>query len=69
MTNAWFDAIAPYHPTAVGVYTKHKHRLTETTNKNKNIALLYASYHVLCSLFPKRINNWGQMLKGVGLDP
>lgn len=28
LTNSWFDAIAPYHPTAVGVYTKHSHRLT-----------------------------------------
>ena len=41
---AWFDAIAPYHPTAIGIYTQHTHRLTETTNKNKNIAVLYASY-------------------------
>ena len=24
----WFDALAPYHPTAIGVYTKHSHRLT-----------------------------------------
>ena len=22
LANAWFDATAPYHPTAVGVYTK-----------------------------------------------
>jgi hypothetical protein len=22
ITNAWFDAIAPYHPTAVGVYSR-----------------------------------------------
>lgn len=27
VTNAWFDAIAPYHPTAIGVYTQHSHRL------------------------------------------
>ena len=38
---AWFDAVAPYHPTAIGIYTQHSHRLTENTNGNKNIAMLY----------------------------
>src|SRR5262245_51064737 len=28
ITNAWFDAIAPYHPTAVGVYSRLGRRPT-----------------------------------------
>jgi len=69
ITNAWFDAIAPYHETAIGVYTQHDHRLTETTNREKNIALIYASYQVMKSLHPKRIDTWNAMLTNVGLDP
>lgn len=62
VTVAWFDAIAPYHPTAIGIYTKHAHRLTETTNKNKNIALIYAGYHVLLGLYPNRKADWDAMM-------
>lgn len=69
ITNAWFDAIAPYHETAVGVYTKVNHRMSEVTNREKNIALLYASYHVMKSLHPKRMDTWNSMLTNVGLDP
>jgi hypothetical protein len=69
ITNAWFDAIAPYHPTAIGVYTKHSHRKTEVSNREKNIALFYASYHVMKSLHPKRLDTWNAMLSNVGLDP
>lgn len=66
---ALFDAIAPYHPTAIGIYTQHTHRLSDKTNKNKNIACLYASYHIFMSLFPKRKSVWDAMLTDVGLDP
>lgn len=69
ITVALFDAVAPYHPTAIGIYTQHKHRLTENTNKNKNIAMLYATYHVVNSLYPNRKANWDAMLTDVGLDP
>lgn len=71
MTNAWFDAIAPYHPTAVGVYSHLGRRpaAESATNRNKNIAILYASYRTLMSLLPHHRDDWRQMLMRVGLDP
>ena len=67
---AWFDAIAPYHPTAVGVYSRLGRRPPhQRTERNRNIAIFYASYHVLNSLFPERNAEWRQMMLSVGLDP
>lgn len=71
LTNAWFDAIAPYHPTAVGVYSRLGRRpATEgLTNRNKNVAMFYAAYRVLNSLMPRYASNWRALLVSVGLDP
>ena len=71
ITNSWFDATAPYHPTAVGVYSNIERRPSEesATNKNLNIAILHASYHTLLSLFPDRVNDWRTMMTSVGLNP
>lgn len=71
LTNSWFDAIAPYHPTAVGVYSRLGRRPAAEagSNRNKNMAMFYASYHVLNSLLPKRNARWRDMLVSVGLDP
>ena len=71
ITNAWFDAIAPYHRTAVGVYSQLGRRppADSTTNRNKNIAMLYASYRVLNSLMPRFAGDWRAMLESVNLDP
>jgi hypothetical protein len=71
ITNAWFDALAPYHPTAVGVYSRLGRRpaAEAATNRQKNIALLYASYHVVNSLMPRFNAEWRAMLTSVGLDP
>src|SRR5688572_12050144 len=69
-TNAWFDAIAPYHPTAVGVNSNLGRRPPgERTNRNRNTALLYASYRILNSLLPRENAEWRAMLTSVGLDP
>jgi hypothetical protein len=70
-TNAWFDATAPYHPTAVGVYSRLDRRPAgeSTTNRNPNTALLYASYHVFMSLLPDQEQIWRDMLTSLGLDP
>lgn len=70
-TNAWFDATAPYHPTGVGVYTRLDRRPSaeSATNRNPNIALLYASYHVFMSLLPDQEQTWRDMLSNLGLDP
>jgi hypothetical protein len=71
VTNAWFDAIAPYHPTAVGVYSRLGRRPANegATNRNKNIAMLYASFRALNSLLPQHKADWREMLASVGLDP
>ena len=35
ITNAWFDATAPYHPTAVGVYTRLGRQDAPKDNKER----------------------------------
>ena len=71
ITNAWFDAIAPYHPTAVGVYSRLGRRPSDeaVTNRNKNIAMFYASYRLLTRLMPRFTTNWRSMMLMVHLDP
>lgn len=71
VNNAWFDAIAPYHETAVGVYSRINRRPSEEreTHRERNIALLYASYRVLNSLQPASEQAWRAMLQSAGLDP
>ncbi len=69
--NASFDAIAPYHPTAVGVSSSIPRRppAEAANNRNKNIAILYASYQVCNSLFPRRTAIWRSMVQAAGLNP
>ena len=68
--NAWFDALAPYHPTAIGVYSSLGRRPAgESTNRNKNIALIYASYRIMNSLMPRFAATWRAMVVSVGLNP
>ncbi|MCF6439128.1 vanadium-dependent haloperoxidase [Pseudoalteromonas luteoviolacea] len=70
LTNAWYDATAAYHPTAVGVYSHLGRRpQSEATNRNINIAVFYASYHVLNSYMPTYKPTWRKLLLDVGLDP
>ncbi len=71
ITNSWFDATAPYHPTAIGVYSDLGRRPASEslTNAEMNVALLYASYRVLNSLAPQAKADWDAILTGVGLDP
>lgn len=71
LENAWFDAIAPYHPTAVGIYSDLGRRPSSeaATNRYKNIALLYASYRVLSWLLPQVTGEWRAMMSSAGMDP
>lgn len=71
LNNAWFDAIAPYHPTAVGIASRLGRRpATErVTNRERNIAIMYASYRVLNSQLPQFRAQWREMLTSTGLDP
>ncbi|MFA1538327.1 vanadium-dependent haloperoxidase [Actinomadura monticuli] len=68
---AQFDAIAPYRDRAVGLYSDLGRRPASegATNRNKNIAILYASYRVYQSLVPTASQQWREVLTGVGLDP
>ncbi|KIG14626.1 hypothetical protein DB30_06505 [Enhygromyxa salina] len=71
LSNAWFDATAPYHPTAVGVYSNLGRRPASesTTHANMNIAILYASYRTLNSLAPQHAADWDALMVSLGLDP
>jgi hypothetical protein len=71
ITNGWFDAVSPYHPTQIGVYSDLGRRPAgeSATNANQNIAIFYATYRVLNSLFPQDAAVWDAMMTGVGLDP
>lgn len=70
LNNVWFDAIAPYSDTAVGINsTVDRRPSAERTDTNRNIAIFYASKQMLDSLYPTYGENWRQMLLDVGLDP
>lgn len=68
---AWFDATAPYHPTAVGVYSRLGRRPSSeaSTNRNKTIAALYANYQVIKGVEPGREPGFRTLLTSVGLNP
>jgi hypothetical protein len=67
---AMFDAVAPYHPTAVGVHSRLGRRPpAERTQRNKNIAILYAAYRTSRSLLPSGEAFWRDALTSVGLNP
>ncbi|WP_328935976.1 MULTISPECIES: DUF6851 domain-containing protein [unclassified Streptomyces] len=68
---AWFDALAPYHPTAQGVHSRIARRPAgeSATNRNKNIAGLYASYQVVKAVFEERAPVMRMAMTAFGLDP
>ncbi|MEZ4235711.1 MAG: vanadium-dependent haloperoxidase [Myxococcota bacterium] len=70
ISGSWFDATAPFHPTADAVFADLGHRpASEQTDRNRNIAILYASHKVLNSLLPQYTADWDAMLADQGLDP
>jgi len=71
MLAAWFDALAPYHPTAVGVHTRIGRRppSESATNRNKNIAALHATYQVTKIMYPERKDGLRLGMIAVGLNP
>jgi hypothetical protein len=70
MGNGMYDAIAPYHPTAVGVHSNLPRRpVNEQTDYNRNVALLHASYHILNQVMPAFNANWRTMLTNASLNP
>jgi hypothetical protein len=68
---ASFDAVAPYHPTAVGVHTRIGRRPASesATNRNLNIAIMHAQYQAVKGALPEQAPLFGQLLTAFGLDP
>ena len=67
---AMVDAAAPYHPTAVGMYSRIPRRPQEEwSDSNINTAMLHGAYNALMGLLPERRNVWRDMMRDVGLDP
>lgn len=67
---ALVDATAPYHPSAVGVFTRFDRRPQEEWNPtNVNTSMLYAAYHSLRGVIPHREDVWITYLTDFGLDP
>ncbi len=67
---AMVDAAAPYHPTAVGMYSRIPRRPeAEWTDANINTAMLHGAYNALMGLLPERQNVWRDMMRDIGLDP
>ena len=69
--NAAFDAAAPYHDTAVGVYSRLGRRPASQSSSNyyPNIAVMYAVYHSMLEMAPHRTEQWRQMMRSVNLNP
>ena len=69
--NAAFDAVAPYHSTAVGVYSRMEHRpaLESETNLMPNTAVMHAAYRSMLEFAPHRADEWRDMMTTYGLDP
>lgn len=64
------DAAAPYHETAVGMYTRIPRRPElERTDLRINTAMMYAAYQTLLGLLPDRAPIWREMMLDYGLDP
>src|SRR5688572_14541206 len=59
ISGSWFDAIAPYDDLADAVHADLGRRpAAEQTDRNRNIAILYASHRVLDSLLPQYASDW-----------
>ncbi|PKV89456.1 hypothetical protein BX283_7092 [Streptomyces sp. TLI_146] len=70
LETSWFDSIAPYHRSAVGIYSNLGRRpVGERTNRNKNTAILYTSYRIFNARIPQAAAGWREMMTSVGLDP
>jgi hypothetical protein len=72
---AAFDAIAPYHETAVGIYSRIPRRPSSesATNRNMNIAVIYTQLRIFERLLPGGLRGPAgglrQMMLAFGLDP
>ncbi|MFF3249334.1 DUF6851 domain-containing protein [Streptomyces sp. NPDC002870] len=68
---AAFDALAPYHETAVGIYSRIPRRPAgeSATNRNLNIAVIYAQFGIRKEVVPQHVGQFREMMTALGLDP
>ncbi|WP_406415569.1 hypothetical protein OH809_42290 [Streptomyces sp. NBC_00873] len=68
---AVFDALAPYHETAVGVYSRIRRRPSSesATNRNMNTAAIHATYRVWKEVLPTKMASVRAMMTALGLNP
>ena len=71
LLNASFDAVAPYHESAVGVYSRLGRRpaAESATNLRPNIAVMYSVYRSMLAYAPERSDEWRALMADHGLDP
>ncbi|WP_199850434.1 DUF6851 domain-containing protein [Streptomyces sp. CMB-StM0423] len=67
----WFDAVAPYHETAVGVHSRIPRRPSSesATNRNMNISCIYSQFQLVKRVIPSRVQPMRDLLTSIGLDP
>jgi hypothetical protein len=67
---AAFDALAPYHETAVGVYSRIPRRPSSesATNRNLNIAMMHTQLGVWKRMLPQFVGGLRQMMTALGLN-
>ncbi len=59
ITNAWYDAAAPYDDNAIGlVYNTRRRPAPKRTDRSRNIAVVYSSFPVIESLVPQFASDW-----------
>ena len=69
ITNAWYDACAPYDDHADGlIYHTTRRPAVERTTRNCDIALVYSSRPVLDSLLPSFEADWDAMVDALNVD-
>ncbi|MFF0205961.1 DUF6851 domain-containing protein [Streptomyces sp. NPDC005017] len=68
---AVFDALAPYHESAVGVYTRIPRRPSgeSATNRNLNVAAIHATYQIWSRVLPSKMAGTRAMMTAMGLNP
>ncbi len=69
ITNAWYDACAPYDDNAVGlIYRTERRPPNEQNSRNCDIAIVYSSLPVVRSLIPSFNADWDAMVAALNVD-
>lgn len=71
LVSGWFDAMAPYSDTMVGIHSQIPRRpaAERATNRGRNIASAHAAYRILEFVLPQFIPQIRPILQAKGIDP